>query len=99
MEPIFTSDWFTMNVAALGIHGDTINDGHGLEIGSWEGRSTRWFLERGAKVTVVEPFTGGPPPTPLAGPELYTQFLHNTDEFKARLEVLKERYEGALPRR
>lgn len=98
MTPHFGLNMFSMNVPTLTKYTDTIDGGNGLEIGCWEGMSTLWFLERGAKVTCVDPFTGGPPPTPLAGPELLAQFLENTKEFEDRMEVLKEKSEDALPR-
>jgi len=59
-------DWFSNNVPVLEPFLRPLRDrpAHGLEIGSWEGRSARWFLEHvlthdASRLVCVEPFVGG----------------------------------------
>jgi hypothetical protein len=63
-QPIFTTDWFSCNIPAisetLSKHGQT-GQVQILEIGSWEGRSTVWLLERypDATIACIDTFEGG----------------------------------------
>lgn len=59
-------DWFSNNVPVLEPFLRPLRDraATGLEIGSWEGRSARWFLEHvlthgQSRLVCVEPFIGG----------------------------------------
>ena len=62
----FTHDWFSRNIPLLTEHlKDMIGKPnlHFLEIGSWEGRSTCWFLEKilthaSSRITCVDTFAG-----------------------------------------
>lgn len=47
LSTYFTTDWFTINIPNLTVLFDGCNERpvKALEIGSWEGRSTLWFLE------------------------------------------------------
>lgn len=62
----FTTDWFSVNIGFLTkCLSHLVGAPHiqGLEIGSWEGRSTCWFLERiltheTARITCIDTFQG-----------------------------------------
>lgn len=59
----FTQDWFSHNVPNFGLCMRTIPEHkHFLEIGSYEGRSTCWLLERGlhekGSIICVDPYSG-----------------------------------------
>ncbi len=62
----FTHDWFSRNIPILSEHVSTLiglPNLHFLEVGSWEGRSTCWFLEKilthtSAKITCIDTFQG-----------------------------------------
>jgi len=58
-----------------------------LEIGCWEGQTTRWLLEQNPKciVTVVDTFFGSPEIPQVGGQK--SRFLHNVDEFRGRVFV------------
>lgn len=52
MDPVYSSDWFSGNLANMATvkdflvrHKPSYEPLHILEVGSYEGRSTRWFLE------------------------------------------------------
>jgi tetratricopeptide (TPR) repeat protein len=62
----FTHDWFSRNIPLLAEHISVFTNLpnlHFLEVGSWEGRSTCWFLEKilthvSAQITCIDTFEG-----------------------------------------
>ena len=62
----FTHDWFSRNIPLLAEHIASLRglpNLHFLEIGSWEGRSTCWFIEKvltheSAQITCIDTFAG-----------------------------------------
>jgi predicted O-methyltransferase YrrM len=70
-----------------------------LEIGAFEGRTTRWLLETfpDAAVTVVEPFTGGSDQGALQLSGLSDRFTANLGALGARVALLPHRSTVALP--
>lgn len=81
----FTQDWFSHNIPALA---DALGpyagrDGvRALEIGCFEGRSTRWFLSQvltgaGARLHVIDTFAGGADHAHLDTSRLLSTFLAN----------------------
>jgi predicted O-methyltransferase YrrM len=62
--PVFTTDWFSNNIPALTASLASVRDRpvRFLEIGSWEGRSTLWFLQHLHELSTfscVDTFRGG----------------------------------------
>ena len=92
----FSADWFSSAIdgieRTLGSHmprrpttGPKI-----LEIGSWEGRSACWFLERfpDARITCIDTFDGAPGEyTGLDVAGVKSRFMRNVAEFGDRVTV------------
>jgi hypothetical protein len=84
----FTSDWFSHNIPNIerileGYKQSPINI---LEIGSYEGRSSVWFInnylnEEGSKITCIDPHLLEDPTSPLTN-ETQKNFLHNISKSK-----------------
>lgn len=95
----FTTDWFTARVPEIARSMGAARTADGLatarsilEIGSWEGRSARWFLERypEATVTCVDTFEGGAEHAGMPQlADVEARFAANTAEFGDRVRVLK----------
>lgn len=99
LSPEYTADWTTPHIPAWKevlsqfIGAPNIS---AMEIGAFEGRSTRWFLEniltgKGSTIFVVDPFINAEcPGTPTADPEhAEDRFLKNvyTDpKFQGRIQ-------------
>lgn len=100
----FTVDWTTGHTvhwdqALSGLKAETVVEF--LEIGAFEGRTTRWMLEHfpNAVVTVVDPFTGGADQKDLQLEGLWDRFMNNTKEFfdAGRMRIIKRESYKALP--
>jgi predicted O-methyltransferase YrrM len=66
----------------------------GLEIGSFEGKSSNWIVENwcthpDALLTCVDPFTGNDEHTQDLKDGLYERFLHNTRANSHKIRVMK----------
>jgi predicted O-methyltransferase YrrM len=91
----FTTDWFTHNITAIvGTLEKCVipENPNMLEIGSWEGLSTTWFLRSlpSASITCIDTFEGGA--EHQAMPQLIgveQRFLQNIEPYKERVRVLK----------
>lgn len=91
----FTTDWFSGNIPCLEHFLRHYVDQEGLrilEIGSWEGRSTTWFLTflPHATITCVDTFEGGvehATMNELGGIE--DRFRHNLRPFSDRVTIRK----------
>lgn len=92
---MFTTDWFSGNIPDIR---NTLNqfctakNANILEIGSWEGRSTLWFLENvpNSTITCVDSFEGGSEHQGM--PELADvekRFMHNITPYRNRITVAK----------
>lgn len=88
----FTSDWFSAAIPGIertmGAHCRDPRDI--LEIGSWEGRSACWFLDRfpDARITCIDTFAGAP--GEYVGFDvdgILRRFLHNVAEFGERVTL------------
>jgi len=88
MTPEFKYDWFSPIRADMErfVSPDL---GRILEIGSFEGQSTRFFLERcpAATMTCVDHFQGGEDQQSLDLSSLLDRFLANVAEFKHRIQI------------
>lgn len=91
----FTTDWFTGNVKSLTnllkdyVDRKSVNI---LEIGSWEGRSTTWFLTflPHSTITCVDTFQGGVEHMHMKERHgVEDRFLHNIQPFHNRVTVRK----------
>lgn len=101
-EPTYTEDWFTSLVPqwqAMLAPLDAVPFPRLLEIGAFEGRATRWMLERfpAASVTVIDPFEDifGQRKEAVAG--IHARFVHNTAPFGSRCTHLRQPSWQALP--
>lgn len=81
----FTTDWFTGNIPNLLIllQQFTNQPINVLEIGSWEGMSTTWFLEsilthQDSKITCVDPWPSG---------EVFMRFVYNTRHHYSKINI------------
>ncbi len=100
--PRFTEDYFTQHIPhweAL-FFGELAWDPEAprrvVEIGSFEGRSTLWFLEHllrhpGSRITCIDTFAGGAEHTAAQTEGLYERFLANLEESgqAQKVEVLR----------
>lgn len=102
MSPSYSVDWFSSNITVLEKHLGHIRgkgDTHGLEIGSFEGRSTKWFLDtilthETSTITCVDTFEGSPEHSGvLDTSSLYEKFNLNLREeiLKSRVQVYRKR--------
>lgn len=95
MEPIFTEDWFTGNIETWSqvlkeFQGNPVR---GLEIGSFQGRASRWLMETilthpDARLTCVDTFEGSQEHGPSHLRDLRKLFDHNLAPFQDKLTVL-----------
>lgn len=86
-DAYFTTDWFTNNIPNLaslfkGCNETTIK---ALEIGSWEGRSTTWFLENAlhheeSKITCIDPWPSS---------EVFIRFVYNIRDYINKVDIRK----------
>jgi predicted O-methyltransferase YrrM len=86
-DMVFTTDWFTQNISALNILLNNFVDKpiNALEIGSWEGRSTVWFLEnvlshKDSKITCVDPWPSS---------EVFMRFIYNIRDHLQKVNMMK----------
>jgi predicted O-methyltransferase YrrM len=103
MEPIFTVDWFTGNIPIWSkllreFHDKEV---HALDIGSFQGRSTRWLLENiltheASKITCVDTFEGSKPYTNGIDGGLLELFQHNTEPFKDKVIICQGKSQKCL---
>lgn len=93
MSSNFTVDWFSQNIRSIG-HTllPVANDEHLeiLEIGSFEGRSTVWFLEnlKQAQVTCVDTFEGGEEHAEIDMESVRERFDQNIQPYADRVTTL-----------
>lgn len=86
----FTSDWFSSAIDGIERSLRSRAPTSILEIGSWEGRSACWFLDRfpDARITCIDTFDGAPGEyTDLDVAGVKSRFLHNVAEFGDRVTV------------
>lgn len=88
--PEFTHDWFTPLIPGLKKHirlmGKPVE--RILEIGSFEGHSTLWFLDNcpEAQIICVDPFTGSADHEGIDFKPVKDRFRYNTDHYKDRID-------------
>ena len=100
----FTTDWTSLNFASWSaILAPWQNrEMDILEIGTWEGRATIFFLEffKSSRLTCIDTFLGSPehcgPEFDIASTE--TRFDENTASYGSRVEKIKTRSVAALDR-
>lgn len=92
MDRCFTTDWFSSAVDGIErtLRRHCSMPTAILEIGSWEGRSACWFLDRfpDARITCVDTFEGAP--GEYAGLDvggIKARFTHNMAEYGDRVTV------------
>ena len=92
----FDHDWFSQNINNLShlLNGHKESKINILEIGSFEGRSTVWFLENTAcNITCIDTWEGGEDHD-KENPEIdfatvKENFDHNTKEFEDRVTIVR----------
>ena len=91
--PCFTVDWFTTSMPHIHRSIGERRVQRILEIGSFEGRSTCWFLDTfpDARVTCVDTFAGSieHAEAGMDVSDLYERFLENTKPYGDRETVLR----------
>lgn len=89
---MYTCDWFSSAIPGITRSLKPLSSvTRILEIGSFEGRSTVWFLQTFPDATVVsvDTFEGSPEHSAMDLTALYDRFCQNTEPYKDRLEVRK----------
>lgn len=88
---MFTTDWFSGAIDGIERTLRGRNPTEILEIGSWEGRSACWFLERfpEARLTCVDTFQGSVEHEGMDVAGIKERFEHNTRPYADRLRVLE----------
>lgn len=101
----YTEDWFTQNIPKLQIFSAQFNNKPCkiLEIGSFEGRSSNWFVENyctheNSQLTCVDTFGGSWEHSSSQIENLYERFLKNTNKNSSKIRIIKESSEFALPK-
>lgn len=104
MDPIFTVDWFSGNIPIWSTALSEFQDKEvrGLEIGSFQGRSSRWLMEHilthpKSRLTCVDTFEGSVEHTPDVLRDLRTLFDHNLSPFQDKLDVMVGDSSHVLP--
>ena len=104
MDPIFTVDWFTGNIGVWSrILAEFRNTpAKGLEIGSFQGRASRWLLETilthpEARLACVDTFKGSIEHTPDLVQDLRGLFEHNIAPFRSKVDVYAGSSRSILP--
>lgn len=90
--PTFTTDWFTRRIPEIKASLEGVpNDANVLEIGSWEGLSTLWFLQRfsDGNMTCVDTWAGGSEHSSFDMHSIEEHFQSNVAEHASRIRVLK----------
>jgi len=91
----YTQDWFSYNIKYIArtiykcnFHDEKLNI---LEIGSYEGLSTVFFLSllKDSKITCVDPFSDFEENKDKDFNLVYENFIYNTKEFKNRIKLFK----------
>lgn len=96
-KPTFSADWFSHNIprwdAVIKPHLQSIESPTVLEIGSFEGRSTLWFLENFPQltITVIDPwgFTNN------ASDDTFMRFKSNIEPYASRVTIHRGKSEIA----
>jgi predicted O-methyltransferase YrrM len=101
----YTEDWFTDNIVKFNnlIPHYSSFECKLLEIGSFEGRSSNWFVEnlcqnKGSSLTCIDTFMGSWEHSSTQTNNLYERFLENTRLNSNKIRVIREGSEFALPR-
>lgn len=98
---VFTNDWFEQSAktARRILSAELPDDAQILEIGSFEGQSTCWFLEAFPKahVTCVDPFLGSIEHNEEQKNNLYGRFAENIGDRFNRLTIHKNYSSKVLP--
>lgn len=74
-----------------------------LEVGSWEGASTLWFIRNvlngnDSRITCVDTWHGGGGMPNIEDDSVYDTFKKNLGLFDYRVDIIRMRSEDALPR-
>jgi SAM-dependent methyltransferase len=102
--PQYTSDWFSNNISTWNTHLGKFKDESNLnflEIGCWEGRSSRWLLENiltndSSKLTCIDIFQDSDEYSTDMCTGLYDRFCNNIDPYKSKVTILKHYSSVAL---
>jgi len=95
MQYQYTFDWVTEKIpifSKVTAHLAGKLDITFLEIGCFEGRSTVWWLQNiltheSSKIVCIDPFTGSDEHKNLDLSDLHKRFLHNTQEFRSKIQL------------
>ena len=101
-DPRYTEDWFTAVLPTWRPIFEQLRDAQLkiLEIGAFEGRSTRWLLETCPKatITVIDSFEADPMFPEVAWAGLRERFNRNIAPYRDRVRIWSERSDTVLPR-
>lgn len=93
-DKVYTSDWFSVNIRSLTNLFKEVDAPlmHGLEIGSWEGRSSVWFLEnvltdKDSKLTCIDTWWGGPETDYSSRSDSFIRFVYNLKDHINRVDI------------
>ena len=96
MEPLFTEDWFSGNIGTWSqiLREFRGNPVRALEIGSFQGRSTRWLLEDilthpASRITCVDTFKGSVEHSAHHIRNMRELFEHNIQPFAEKVDILE----------
>ena len=103
-QPVFTQDWFSHNIPnwekwLYQLKGKSHL--RFLEIGSYEGRATRWLLENiltqdSAKIYCIDQFLGSMEHEPKEMPQVKKFFEYNIQPYRNKVLVFVESSQKAL---
>lgn len=101
---IFTSDWFSPNIAIWNKILDQYKDKDNLkflEIGSYEGRSAVWLMEniltnKSSTLVCIDTFEGSIEHTEKQKENIEEKFLYNTQKFKNKIIKVKGKSQERL---
>lgn len=86
----FTTDWFSGNIPTWDYFYQIVKPAKVLEIGSWEGRSTLYSIEKihalrgSGMITCIDTWEGGIENDKAAMPDVERRFLANMNEARRR---------------
>ena len=100
-EPIYSQDWMSNNIPVwqeMLKEFEKVDEWFFLEIGCFEGRTTRWMLDTypNVCVAVIDTFEGGADQKDLDTSNLREKFMHNIHPHSSRVKVFQYRSDQIL---
>lgn len=92
-SPVVTHDWFSARIPEIktSLTNVTTPTPHVLEIGSFEGLSSTWFLEHfpSGRLTCIDTWQGGAEHATIDMRTIENTFLDNVSSYASRVRILK----------